>query len=174
MNEVRDAYFITRNVHVTTGLNETLTLTRPFAKLHVQTKDYADIAPLHITPTKAIVTYTSNHRMAFNAFEGVAKDAEKNANTITHTIIYPDNTFSGDVLANTLFTDYFFANDDVVHFTLDVYQTGDKLIKSNNFNTDIPVKPNHLTTISGNVLTNSFCQNNLHLKMLNCHCFMQR
>lgn len=154
MDESRDAF--TGKAEVTSYSSASvinIPLIRPFAKLRIQTKDYADIAPLHITPTKAIVTYTSNHRMAFNAFEGVAKDAEQNANTITHTIIYPDNTFSGDVLANTLFTDYFFANDDVVHFTLDVYQTGDKLIKSNNFNTDIPVKRNHLTTISGNILT---------------------
>ena len=40
MNEVRDAYFISANREIgTTGLTETLTLERPFAKLRVVTKD---------------------------------------------------------------------------------------------------------------------------------------
>lgn len=154
MDESRDAF--TGKAEVASYSSASvinIPLTRPFAKLHVQTKDYADIAPLHITPTTAIVTYTSNHRESFDAFAGVANDAPENKNTITHTIEYPDNYFSSDAPVNTLFADYFFANDDVVHFTLDVYQAGGRLIKSNNFNTDIPVKSNHLTTISGNILT---------------------
>ena len=154
MDESRDAF--TGKAEVASYSSASvinIPLTRPFAKLHVQTKDYADIAPLHITPTTAEVTYTSNHRESFDAFAGVAKDAPENKNTITHTIVYPDNYFSSDAPVNTLFADYFFANDDVVHFTLDVYQAGGRLIKSNNFNTDIPVKSNHLTTISGNILT---------------------
>ena len=154
MDESRDAF--TGKAEVASYSSASvinIPLTRPFAKLHVQTKDYADIAPLHITPTKATVTYTSNHRVSFNAFAGVANDAPENKNTITHTIEYPDNYFSSDAPVNTLFADYFFANDDVVHFTLDVYQADERLIKSNNFNTDIPVKSNHLTTISGNILT---------------------
>lgn len=154
MDESRDAF--TGKAEVASYSSASvinIPLTRPFAKLHVQTKDYADIAPLHITPTTAIVTYTSNHRVSFDAFAGVANDAPENKNTITHTIEYPDNYFSSDATVNTLFADYFFANNDVVHFTLDVYQADGRLIKSNNFNTDIPVKSNHLTTISGNILT---------------------
>ena len=64
----------------------------------------------------------------------------------------------------TLFTDYILANEQQspIHFTMDVYQTAMKngeeyefsnLIKSTDFNTEIPIQRNFLTTIVGNVLT---------------------
>ncbi|MBR2428635.1 MAG: hypothetical protein IKB15_01470, partial [Alistipes sp.] len=53
------------------------------------------------------------------------------------------------------FTDYFFAENDVVKFNFNVYEDEAKnnLIKSNSFQTDINVKANYLTTIKGNILT---------------------
>ena len=64
----------------------------------------------------------------------------------------------------TLFTDYILANEQQapIHFTMDVYQTAtpkgegyefSNLIKSTDFNTEIPIQRNFLTTIVGNVLT---------------------
>jgi hypothetical protein len=54
----------------------------------------------------------------------------------------------------TLFTDYILASDEhsPVHFDMDVYD-GEELIKHTEFDTEIPVQRNHLTTIIGNVLT---------------------
>ena len=58
----------------------------------------------------------------------------------------------------TLFTDYIFGEQQEnaqtpYHFTLNVYDKGGDLIKSTDFNTDIPVERNKLTTVVGNVLT---------------------
>ena len=56
----------------------------------------------------------------------------------------------------TLFTDYILAEEDqqhTIHFTMSVYDKSNNLIKATNFNTEIPVKRNNLTTILGNVLT---------------------
>ena len=157
MDESRDAFTGVAEVDGFTSASQIqIPLTRPFAKLRVMTNDLADLARLGITPATATVTYTTNHRMAFNAFSGEACDPVENKNTITHEITYGEGAFAND---NTLFTDYFFAaEDDIVNFTMDVYQvsnneSGRRLIKYNNFNTDIPVMPNHLTTISGNILT---------------------
>ena len=55
----------------------------------------------------------------------------------------------------TLFTDYIFGTESgSIQFTMDVVMTNDNVV-SNNFNTEIPVKRNHLTTITGNILTDS-------------------
>lgn len=153
MDESRDAFTGWKDVVDYNSASQIeIPLTRPFAKLRVKTNDLADVKQLGVTPAKATVRYTSNHRMAFNAFEGVALAAEENKETITHEITYAEGTLDAD---NTLlFADYFFANDDdVVHFTMDVKQSSGRTIKFNNFNTDIPVKRNHMTTISGNILT---------------------
>ena len=58
-----------------------------------------------------------------------------------------------------LFTDFLFAADEAepVNFILTVYDqygvADENIIKTNNFNTPIPVQRNYLTTIQGNVLT---------------------
>ena len=55
----------------------------------------------------------------------------------------------------TVFAGYFFARDteDEFNFTLEVFDQYNNPIKSYDFNTQIPVKRNHLTTIEGNILT---------------------
>ena len=134
-----------------------ITLTRPFAKLRVKTTDIKELTDLHITPAYATVEYKTEYRPAFNALvgEATAKGSEKK----THTTVFPVATYtneSADLHNRTLFTDYFFANEgDAVSFVLDVYEDEQMqhLIKSNDFNTDIAVNRNYLTTIQGNILT---------------------
>ncbi|MBQ2239701.1 MAG: hypothetical protein II322_02675, partial [Alistipes sp.] len=152
MDESRDAFtgFATVDSY-TSATTIQIPLTRPFAKLRVKTNDLADLALLDIFPAKATVTYTTDLSVAFNAVEGKAKASDSNANTITKTVSYDTDAYEGD--SATLFTDYLIVDEGVVRFTMDVKQANDRLIKSNNFNTDIPVKRNCLTTISGNVLT---------------------
>lgn len=152
MDESRDAFTgVVEVVDYTSASAINVNLTRPFAKLRVKTTDLADLALLKIYPAKATVTYTSNLRMAFNALKGVAGDVAENANTIVKNVEYSTDAYEGEVA--TLFTDYFFANNDTVHFTMEVKQEDGRRIKFNNFNTDIPAKRNCLTTISGNILT---------------------
>ena len=158
MDETRDAYtgvYSTKKegqeYTATSSIN--LTLTRPFAKLRVVTTDMAELFG-GVEPAKATVTYGTKHRTTFNALTQLAGDADT---SVSHTFEYDDVFAYGDNNDNNkvLFTDYFFAanQDDVVKFVLDVKEADGTPIRSTNFNTDIPVKRNYLTTITGNVLT---------------------
>ena len=154
MDESRDAFTATELIENYSGSsNINITLKRPFAKLRVVTTDINNLTNLGIVPTTATVEYTTTHRVAFNAFEGKAADASESK---THS--YTINPYSNETNTGaeyTLFTDYFFAENDIVKFNFKVYEdeAKTKLIKENNFVTDINVKRNHLTTIKGNILT---------------------
>ena len=160
MDETRDAftgYFNTATDGNKTPYNGSkainIPLTRPFAKLRVMTTDMAELAKLDLTPKKVEVNYHTKHYSTFDAFAG----APKGNKTVTKSHTIADVAAYGE--AGTLFVDYFFATDaqEAVQFDITVYdQNGDadvNRIKYNNFNTDIPVKSNFLTTIKGNVLT---------------------
>ncbi len=150
MDETRDAFTGFVDVANYDRLsNIGITLTRPFAKLRVVATDLADLAKLGITPAKATVEYTTSHRASFNALTGLSGDATIAAGK-THTFdiaAYDDE--------GVLFTDYFFASDDVVKFNMAVMESDGTPIKSNEFTTDIFVKRNHLTTIKGRILTDA-------------------
>ena len=167
MDETRDAF---TGIYSTKAVGEkyngastiNVVLTRPFAKLRVVTTDMEDLANLGINPTHAIVEYTTPYRAGFNALTCTPFEADQNnikvhQRSITDAyaiVTYGDNTAANKVL----FTDYLFASadqNDVVKFNLSVYENADKsgLIKTNSFTTDIAVKRNHLTTITGSILT---------------------
>ena len=160
MDESRDAFTATELIESYSGTKSIeIKLYRPFAKLRVVTTDIESLNNLGIEPTKATVTYSEKHYNAFNAFAGKAIADTKNRD-IKHENFaiasYGENVAEGADM--TLFTDYFFAENDVTQFTLEVFDQNGKLIKKNDFVTDIYVKRNYLTTIKGNILTdgNSF------------------
>ena len=148
MDETRDAFTATLPVIDFTGSSIiNLNLHRPNAKLRVKTTDWGTTANM---PTKANVTYTTAHRTAFNAYTGKAADA-----SITKTHEYTiDNIYNESDTERTLFSDYFFAGDegDKVKFGLELLDNNNSVIKTLDFNTEISVKPNYLTTIEGNLL----------------------
>ena len=167
MDETRDAF---TGIYSTKAAGEkysgastiNVVLTRPFAKLRVVTTDMEALANLGINPTHAIVEYTTPYRAGFNALTCTPFEADQNnikvhqmSPTEAYAIVaYGDNTTANKVL----FTDYLFASadqNDVVKFNLSVYENADKSghIKTNSFTTDIAVKRNHLTTITGSILT---------------------
>lgn len=159
MNEARDAYFITENIHVTTGLRQDLILTRPFAKVRVVTTDIFDLEK-YATPAKVVVTYY-NHPIfkSFNAVNG-AISTEMTGDELTHVVTYNGQYNAGYDSENsgcmTLYADYIHAIADQqsnINFRMDVYDLSGRLLKSNDFSTEIPVQRNHLTTLIGNVLT---------------------
>ena len=164
MDETRDAftgYYDTadHSVKYSSTLPINITLKRPFAKLRVITTDMKELGHLNIVPAYATVEYATEYRAGFNAFTSKAVEAVKDvkkAHNVFPIANYGDNETNK---SKVLFTDYFFAEDDVVKFTLNVYEgvnangEGTGLIKSNIFNTDIAAKRNYLTTISGNILT---------------------
>lgn len=162
MDESRDAFTGKWTEDSFTGASViNVPLKRALAKLRLVTTDYQDAVKSGATPASATVTYlydnTNSGRMAFNAFMGEACDTPLNTSVI-ETVTYPVDVYSGQEV--TLFEDYLFANDDVLKFTLEVKEAASaaypegRRIKLTDFNTDIPVKCNNLTTITGALLTN--------------------
>ena len=162
MNEIRDAYFVTENVQITTGLNKTLTLTRPFAKLRVIATDLDYIAGYSKPGYVEVAYHTEKVYKSFNAVNGKL-NAEQMAGdelfygyevskTIPYTAGYDE--FSTN---QTLFTDYLLAvegEQTAVNFEMVVYESkGGREIHRQDFNTQIPIQRNHLTTIVGDLLT---------------------
>ncbi len=154
MDETRDAFTASYKAEKYNGSQAiNIDLNRPFAKLRVVTTDYAALANLGagIKAAKATVKYTTDHRSAFNAYTSEAEDADLSG--VKHEN-YTIATYSLENDAKrTIFSDYFFAEDDVVKFEMTVYDTNGQEIVTRVFNTDIYAKRNHLTTLLGNILT---------------------
>lgn len=150
MDETRDAFTATQLVkEFTSSSIINLHLNRPNAKLRVKTNDWDATAA---KPAKARVTYTTKHRTAFNAYTGEVAEATLRDKVHTYTI---DNTYGESDTERTLFCDYFFASEDgdEVKFDMVLLDGNNNGIKVINFNTEIPVKRNHLTTIRGKLLS---------------------
>ncbi len=150
--EARDAFTHTLTTEFTaTTKNLAFELKRPFAKVRVVATDIEDVRRFGIEPTSAEVEYTSELYTSFNAVEGKAVGT---ATTKTHTFDYKDVDKYSDVTGQlTVLADYIFIPEtSTVQFTLDIKQ-GNDTIKSNNFNTAIPVVANKVTSIVGDVLT---------------------
>ena len=155
MDETRDAFTTTELIEDFNGQSDiTLNLKRPFAKLRVVSTDTEFLNHLNITPVAATLEYTTEYRPAFNAVKGTYAAAGTEKKTHEYTIAsYNEDVANG--ADRTLFTDYIFADNDIVKFNLAVYEDAakTKLIVSDGYQTDINVKRNHLTTIKGNLLT---------------------
>ena len=151
MDETRDAFTAVKLVENYTGSQAIdIDLYRPFAKLRVITTDMVELTKHDIIPTTAVVTYKTKHRVAYNALTGEAADASATKEHSYTIAAYGDNTETDRVL----FTDYFFADDEVVKFEMLVKDQDGKEIVTRSFNTDIFVKRNYLTTLKGDILTN--------------------
>ena len=163
MNEVRDAYFVSENVLITTGLNKTLILTRPFAKLRVIATDL-DYITGYSKPGFVEVTYhTEPIYKSFNAVSGALNSDTMTGDERTHAYsVSKDSPYTEGYDAystnQTLFADYLFAREGqqtAVNFVMTVWEddTKTKKIHEQNFSTQIPIQRNHLTTIIGDLLT---------------------
>ena len=178
-DELADSYFKTFTYkptnNTTNNINDTqdVILQRPYAKVRVVATDLAELN-LNVQPKSVEVTYSDVVvPTTFNAVTGVV-GTEKSTKTFTYDYVanirenranhvyncgYDDDVA---VAANgverashlTLFTDYILASDDqhAISFKMTV-NDAIGAIKTVDFNTDIPVQRNHLTTIIGNVLT---------------------
>ena len=179
-DEIADSYFKTFEYrptnNTTNNINDTqdVILQRPYGKVRVVATDLADLN-INVDPKSVEVTY-SNVLVptTFNAVTGVV-GTETSSRTFTfnyvdnirdnheghvYTIGYDALTATADNGAVrdshlTLFTDYILAseNQHAISFEMTTYDESNKPIKTVDFNTDIPVQRNYLTTIIGNVLT---------------------
>ncbi|MBR5200312.1 MAG: starch-binding protein [Alistipes sp.] len=162
MNEVRDAYFVSENVEVSTSLTKTLTLTRPFGKVRVIATDLDYIAG-YSAPGYVEVTYhTEALYKSFNAINGQLNATPLAGNELVYGFEVKKNApytegYDAEAKNQTLFADYLFARESQqmpINFKMAVYESkGGRLIKETDFNTQIPVQRNYLTTITGDILT---------------------
>ncbi len=157
MDETRDAYTATKLIEdFNSSSNLDMELTRPFAKLRVVATDIDDIRNVGLEPTTATVEYSQNMYVKYNAVENkcIADGAKMKKHEYTYATTaskYEDDDNDGEL---TLFTDYIFVpSTGTAKFNFVVKDANGNEIKTNNFNTDIFVESNKLTTIKGDVLT---------------------
>ncbi len=157
MDETRDAFTGVYNTAVeedktpyvgSKSIN--VVLKRPFAKLRVVTTDIVALTNLGITPDNAVVEYTTPYYTEFDAY---AEEYVKGTSCKTHTYNIASYSQDNNDENMVLFTDYLFVNNDVVKFNMTVNEANGQPIKDNSFSTDINIRRNYLTTISGNILT---------------------
>ena len=169
-DEVADCYFKSWSFEPTNNTsNQTeATLTRPYAKVRVIATDLAELN-LNVHPEKIAIEYNTVIPTTFNAVKGTIS-GDNTTKTFTYDYIaeirnnMADHVYNADYDAMvdakgrashmTLFTDYILAEDEQspINFKMTV---SDKIkeIKVVDFNTEIPVQRNYLTTIIGDVLT---------------------
>lgn len=170
LDEVADCYFKSWEFEPTNNTsNQTeATLTRPYAKVRVIATDLAELN-LNVHPEKIAIEYNTVIPTAFNAVKGTIS-GDNTTKTFTYDYIaeirdnMANHVYNADYDAMvdakgrashmTLFTDYILAEDEQspINFKMTV---SDKIkeIKVVDFNTEIPVQRNYLTTIIGDVLT---------------------
>ena len=161
MDETYDAYFFNTTLKVQAGqVNELeAVLKRPFGKIRVLATDRAWVKE-YADPAEAEVTFY-NHAIykSFNAVTGEVTTEATNAEETHRYAIdhdyYGATQYEGKE-ACTLFATYILGKDaqEAVNFRLDTFEADGSLIKSLDFNTEIPYQRNHLTTLVGNLLTN--------------------
>ena len=160
MDECQDAYFVQKDLEVDdNGIKESVVLKRPFGKIRVITTDYNEVNK-GSEPEKVEVKFY-NHKLltTLNAVTGVAEGETVNEYTYTVAKKAPYTKGYDELDENmTLFSDYILAADETVgaqevNFTIEVTGKDGRVINSHDFNTQIPLERNHLTTIVGNLLT---------------------
>ena len=151
MTEARDAYYNVVSIKAGEPVSKvnTITLTRPFAKVRVIADDVDEAkAALHNSLTKATVTYTDDV-VVYNTFNARTQDVSVTGEVSKEkTFFY--NTSAYD--ESNLYVDYILVpqgTQSTVKFDLNV----DGFV-NRAFKTDIAVEANKLTTIKGNILTN--------------------
>ena len=164
-DECTDAYFASERLEITNSAAKDIVLKRPYGKVRVVATDLAELN-LNVEAASVKVTYTAANANAFNAVTGAISG--EGATTFESVYALCDEYTAGyDALTatalngkvrqshKTLFTDYILATTDqkTIHFTMEVFDANGGRIKETNFNTEIPVQRNYLTTIVGNVLT---------------------
>ena len=149
MDESRDAFTGFTIKENFTGGNVIVDLTRPFAKLRIVATDRDKTS---VIPISGRVTYTTPHRTAFNAVTGFAVQASLENKSHTYNL----DTYTNDTVNScTLFSDYFFAEDDNIKLTFAFYEDeGQTAIINQEYTIEgISVKRNTITTIKGEILT---------------------
>ena len=149
-NESRDAFYAYKTYEVTGPVNETITLTRPFAQLNFGADDLTAAANAGITPAQSQVV-VSKVGTSFNLATG-ATSGEKDDVTFTLAAIPTDQLKVQDKTYGWMAMNYFLApgDDAIIEATMTVKTNkADVVVPA----TNIPVKKNHRTNIVGSLFT---------------------
>ena len=172
MNESRDAYTAVFNTAedgdkevFSSASSIEMTLTRPFAKLRVVAIDHNEIVG-YSTPTNVVVKFDTEHNPIYKTFNAINNEISNTCTTHEYEKYsvnpapykeYSATTDKGENITGlVLFSDYILAQRDgqqPVSFSMDIYDENNAPIRSLDFETQIPICRNHLTTIVGYCLT---------------------
>lgn len=142
-NEAEDFYVATKTARFTAdNLQHALTLKRPYAKLRIVATDY----PAAATISSVSINYGTN--TLFNRFDALTQQFSLNA-TVSQTLTASQYSLTDAATAKTIVADYFPVNADTYlqAFTVTVTLNDDSQF-SRTFS-DIPLRRNALTTLSG-------------------------
>lgn len=143
MDETRDAFYCSE-VRPFNGTMNSLELKRPFAKVRVLTNDMNKL--MGAVLETGVVSYYTQVNTSFDVLNNAAGTPANREVTFTYDA---NSKYEEATNQRTLYADYLFVTDkDVVKFSLVNNLT------TNDFNTDIPVERNKVTTIIGSLLTN--------------------
>ena len=139
-----DAFFAKKTIPVTGSFTETVTLSRPFGQLNVQTLDLNEIKDESLKPTHVQVEFSS----VPTTFDALAGTAGSEAPLAYRTAVE-------DVTTGELTVDYIWAAEakaNLADFSMTFYKNGTEIATNDGF-TNIPIRRNYRTNVKGNLLT---------------------
>ena len=143
-SDERDAFFAKESLEVTGSFTKPVTLKRPFGLLVVKTNDLGEIKDEALKPTGYTVAF-KGLPTTFNALTGEVSGAA-------------DVTYTSEELAKadgTISMDFLWASEDeaaLSDFSM-TFLNNDTEICTNDAFTNIPIRRNYRTMVSGNLLT---------------------
>ncbi len=172
MEEALDAYHISLTQEIKGAVTLDAELTRPMAKLRVVAIDYDEISS-YSTLSKVDIKFDTEKNPVYRVFNAVSNSISDNCEAHEYNLsvdpapykAYTGTTEEGkEVSGFVLFSDYIFAertinkgekNEQPVSFSMAVYdkENTTEPIRTIDFDTQIPISRNYLTTIIGNCLT---------------------
>ncbi|WP_051082679.1 DUF6562 domain-containing protein [Butyricimonas synergistica] len=143
-NEEFDAFFAKETFEVIGAFTKEITLTRPFGQLNVKTLDLGAIKDENLKPTHVKVNFKAVPS-TFNALTGEA--SEETPLEYTAEV--------SDAATGLLTIDYIWATpeeDALADFSMTFTNNGNEITTNDAF-TNIPIRRNYKTNVSGNLLT---------------------
>ena len=144
-DESEDFYVATKTARFTAdNLQHALTLKRPYAKLRIVATDYPDAA----TISSVSIDYGTN--TLFNRFDALTQQFSLDP-TVSQTLTAEQYSLTDAATAKTIVADYFPVNVDTYlkAFTVTVTLNDDYHSQFSRTFSDIPLRRNALTTLSG-------------------------
>lgn len=153
-DEAEDAYFT--NQEITASANMKATLTRPYGKIRIIANDYAEALETQFNSTIASVTVTYKDGQATTFSPKAGNFGADKGNAVFTDEAFATNYTDETGDAKTIFVDYVpaTATGEIVNIqSVTVTFVGGETYTKDLSTLDIPVKRNHLTTLSGDFFT---------------------